>query len=547
MRRLLLVAATLPALALAACDSSTPAAPGGTGGTTTGSDDETVPQFAGNRLTRVDWTGSPVTADPLAFLARAGVAVDHLQALRNVTDTLGRSHIRVQQTIDGIPVMGGDAIVHIDTNGDIYATTGNLVLGVNVATTAPSIRPDQAQEALLAYLAQTGVTDVTIADLATPSLLIVPTATGDRLVWNSSNLIESKHADAMQLEVMIDAIDGSIVQVYDALRSEATIGTGKSLYLGQVAINTNHPSSYEMRDTTRAGTYTMDMKNRQVAMISVFTDSDNVWGNFLNSDRASAAVDAHYGAQETWDYYLTTHGRTGIDGNGRASSGRVHYSRGYNNAYWSDSCFCMTYGDGDGKTFSPLVSLDVTGHEMSHGVTASTANLTYSGESGGLNEATSDIFGTCVEFFAANANDPGDYLIGEKITLKKLATKDPGDGKYLRSMIHPTWDGKSVDNYSKYTSTLDVHYSSGIANNVFYLMAEGGMNDTSQLSVAAGGIGRAKAEQIWYRALTLYMTSSTNFAGARAATLLAAADLYGGVGSPDYNTVADAWTAVGVP
>uniref|UniRef100_UPI0013D3529C M4 family metallopeptidase n=3 Tax=Pseudomonadota TaxID=1224 RepID=UPI0013D3529C len=76
---------------------------------------------------------------------------------------------------------------------------------------------------------------------------------------------------------------------------------------------------------------------------------------------------------------------------------RVHYSRNYNNAYWSDACFCMTYGDGDGTTLRPLVALDVAGHEMTHGVTSRTANLTYSGESGGLNEATSDIFGTMVE------------------------------------------------------------------------------------------------------------------------------------------------------
>ena len=127
----------------------------------------------------------------------------------------------------------------------------------------------------------------------------------------------------------------------------------------------------------------------------------------------------------------------------------------------------------DNSTFSPLTAIDVAGHEMSHGVTSRTASLVYSGQSGGLNEATSDIFGTSVEFYANNPNDPGDYLIGEEIALRRLATKDPNTsgGKYLRNMAHPTYDGASVDNFSKYTSSLDVHYSSGIANNFFYLLS----------------------------------------------------------------------------
>src|SRR6185295_4433937 len=158
--------------------------------------------------------------------------------------------------------------------------------------------------------------------------------------------------------------------------------------------------------------------------------------NGLN-DSSTVAADAHYGVSKTWDYYKNVHGRNGIANNGVGALSRVHYGRGYVNAFWSDGCFCMTFGDGDnGVRFNPLIALDVAGHEMSHGVTSRTAGLVYSGESGGLNEATSDIFGTMVEFYAANASDAGDYLIGEKIY--KPATT----GDALRYMYNPGLDGK---------------------------------------------------------------------------------------------------------
>lgn len=208
----------------------------------------------------------------------------------------------------------------------------------------------------------------------------------------------------------------------------------------------------------------------------------------------------------------------------------------------------MTYGDGDGTTFNPFDSLDVAGHEMSHGVTSRTAKLTYSGESGGLNEATSDIFGTMVEYYTNNTNDKPDYQIGEK--LYKSGTKA------LRYMYLPSLDGKSADCWYAGVGSLDVHYSSGIANHFYYLLAEGTTNSrtcnttSSAGRVATGtntlsGIGRADAEKIWYRALTTYMTSSTNHAGARAATLNAASDLFG-TGSAQRAAAAAAWSAVNV-
>jgi Zn-dependent metalloprotease len=282
---------------------------------------------------------------------------------------------------------------------------------------------------------------------------------------------------------------------------------------------------------------------------AIFTDTNNVWGNGTLSDVQTVGVDAQYGTAVTWDYFKLVHGRNGIANDGRGAYNRVHYSRGYNNAFWSDSCFCMTYGDGDGVNFNPFDSLDVAGHEMSHGVTSRTANLVYSGESGGLNEATSDIFGTMVEYYAANANDAPDYNIGER--LYKSGTRS------LRYMYSPNLDGSSADCWYSGVGSIDVHYSSGIANHFYYLLAEGtdpaGLphsptcvsGNTKKATGAAflTGIGRATAEKIWYRALAVYMTSSTNHAAARQATLLAANDLHG-AGSVESMAVAAAWSAV---
>jgi hypothetical protein len=206
----------------------------------------------------------------------------------------------------------------------------------------------------------------------------------------------------------------------------------------------------------------------------------------------------------------------------------------------------MVYGDG-GSTFRPLVSLDVVSHEMSHGTTAATAGLIYFGESGGLNEASSDIFGTLAEFYARNKQDKGDYFIGEKIM--KVS---PG---YLRRMDNPRLDGSSYNCWGPTMGADDVHYTSGPANHWFYLLAEGsgakligGRNHNSPTcnGKVVAGIGRAQAGQIWYRALNVYMLSTTNYMGARDATIRAAQNLYG-ANSTQCKRVVAAWDAVKAP
>jgi Zn-dependent metalloprotease len=357
-------------------------------------------------------------------------------------------------------------------------------------------------------------------------------------------ILEGVQADQTpsELHVLVNAHTGQVLESFEGIHTAAATGTGKTLYSGSVSMGTNSlTSGFEMRDPTRGGFYTVNLNNGTSGG-SVFTDADNIWGSGTTSDAASAGADAHYGQKVTYDYYKNVHGRNGINGAGNSGYSRVHYSSRYNNAFWSDSCFCMTYGDGDGTTFSPLTALDVAGHEMTHGVTSRTAGLVYSGESGGLNESTSDIFGSLVEYYAASASDPGDFLIGEKIYKPSVA------GDALRYMYKPSLDGKSPDCWSSGIGGLDVHASSGVGNHFFYLLAQGSNGSPASPTCNGStvtGIGRDAAGKIWYRALTVYMTSSTNYAAARTATLKAATDLYG-TGSTQYNTVAAAWSAVSV-
>ncbi|MEV7324638.1 M4 family metallopeptidase [Streptomyces sp. NPDC093970] len=462
-----------------------------------------------------------------------------------VKDVDGTVHTRYERTYAGLPVLGGDLVVHTSEAGRTEGVTKATKAAIKVASLKPQISTAKAEKSALsvaktlgsAKSAADGARKVIWAGSGTP-VLAYETVVGGFQDDGTPN----------QLHVITDATTGKKLFEYQGI--ENATGTGKSLYSGTVSLSTNlSGSTYQLYDTTRGGHKTYNLARGTSGTGSLFTDADNTWGTGTASSSSTdqtAAVDAAYGAQETWDFYKATFGRSGIKNNGVAAYSRVHYSSGYVNAFWDDSCFCMTYGDGSGNTH-PLTALDVAGHEMSHGVTSNTAGLNYSGESGGLNEATSDIFGTGVEFYAANASDPGDYLIGEKININ-------GNGTPLRYMDKPSKDGGSADNWSSSVKNLDVHYSSGVANHFFYLLSEGSgaktingvsYNSPTYNGSTVTGIGRAKALQIWYKALTTYFTSTTNYKSARTGTLSAAAALYGS-GSTEYNTVAAAWSAVNV-
>ena len=343
---------------------------------------------------------------------------------------------------------------------------------------------------------------------------------------------------------------------------ETAKGTGHSQYVGTVKINTVRTGKpghihYVLRDTSRGGNFAVDVHNKSDVNGDgsppyrngpIFSDKDNIWGNGKPANRQTAAVDVAYGVAKTWDFYKKTFHRNGIAGNGKGVKSRVHYGNHYDNAFWADGCFCMTYGDGSGQSggFRSVTGLDVAGHEMSHGVTSRTAGLYYFGDQGGLNEANSDIFGTMVEFFAHNTKDKGDYYIGDKIVV---------GGKFLRRMDHPSLDGTSFDCWDINTGIANPHYSSGPGNHFFYLLAEGsgpkqigGLPHNSPTcggAPAVQGVGRTKAAAIWYRSLTRYFTSTESYPDARDATIRSAIDLYG-TGSAPCKQVQKAWNAVAV-
>ncbi|MFB7110223.1 M4 family metallopeptidase [Streptomyces sp. NPDC056291] len=474
-----------------------------------------------------------------------------------IVDKDGVQHVRYDRTYHQLPVLGGDFIVHLAADGSYRGADRASKGTVSLPSTTPKLSaPKAADLAVNALRAENPGTKLQQVK-AKPELIVDALHGAPRLTWRTNAVGLDSLGNPVARTVLTDARTGTQIDAWDSI--ETATGDGQSLYSGTVPLETTlSGSTYQLKDPTRGNTYTGDAENKtdlcffgicfQRAPATLFTDADNHWGTGTTADRATAAVDAQYGTNETWDYYKNVHGRNGIAGDGKGSYNRVHYGSNYNNAFWDDSCFCMTYGDGDGTTFGPLVALDVAGHEMSHGVTSKTAALTYSGESGGLNEATSDILGTLVEWYADNPSDPGDYLIGEKIVRS-------GFGKSaLRYMDKPSKDGSSADCWSSSVGNLDVHYSSGVANHFAYLLAEGSgartVNGVAYDSPTCNnssvtGIGRDKLGKIWYRALTVYMTSSTKYAGARTATLNAAKDLYG-AGGTEYNAVAAAWSATNV-
>jgi Zn-dependent metalloprotease len=452
----------------------------------------------------------------------------------------------------GLPVVGGDLVVHRGADGAWAGISQTLSRRLTMTTTPRLSTASATARALKATKATRGISKFRAA--GEPRLVVDAIGHRPRLAWAVGTAGRHQDGTPSRMTSYVDARTGAVLRREEGIQTAD--GSGQSLYSGTVPLKvTQSGSTYQLKDPTRGNTYTTDLNNQEDSIFcqifgsgcktgTTYTSPTTSFGNGTTSNRASAGVDAQYGTNVTWDYYNQVHGRNGIFGNGTGSYNRTHYGSNYVNAFWDGTK--MTYGDGDGVSYGPLVSLDVAGHEMSHGVTENTAGLTYSGESGGLNEATSDIFGTMVEFFANNANDPADYLIGEEFDLANHSG--------FRRMDNPIADGSSPNCYSSNTKNLDVHYSSGVGNHFFYLLAEGSgaksINGTAHNSPTCNGstvtgIGRDAAQRIWFRALTVYMTSGTTYSQARTATLSAASDLYG-AGSTNYNTVAAAWSAVSV-
>jgi Zn-dependent metalloprotease len=471
----------------------------------------------------------------------------------------------MNQLYKGVRVFEGESIVHM-RGGMVSGRTDALVRGLNL-NVAPSLAPAEALASAHQFLAPRG------AYVHAPSAeLVVATVTREietlrgaraisrpALAYHVHTELENGVDETRHTDFLVDAHTGAILESWSTLHTAGANGTGISQYSGTVNLNTNSAATgFELYDTTRgAGVKTYNLNHATSGTGTLYTDADNTWGNGANyvegssttaANGQTAAVDAHFGVQTTWDMYKNVFGRNGIDNTGKATYSRVHYSNSYDNAFWSDTCFCMTYGDG--SSFQTLTSMDVAGHEMTHGVTSRTANLTYRAESGGLNESMSDIFGTMAEFYRGSTGSTipatgGNWTIGEQ-----LAT--PAFNHPLRYMYKPSLDGSSPNAWSSSLKRLDVHYSSGPMNRCFYFLSQGASNVStsnfysSYLPGGMTGVGNDKAARIVYKALTAYMTSSTNYAGAKTACLNAAVALGYPAGSVEYTAVVNAFKAINV-
>ncbi|MFF4394797.1 M4 family metallopeptidase [Streptomyces sp. NPDC001480] len=541
-------------------------------------------------------TASVVKAAQTAAFAHAsatGVSQgDELHAQDVMVDPEGARHVRFVRTHNGMQVLGGDLVVHLSRQLAYTGVTRAADHTVKPATQKAKLTARQAeQKAAAAAKGEAGTAElvvdarggasalayqVTVTDNGTSQTVVVDAVTGKvrSSTPDSDEFLSPKLLDTLRERG--ETIDpstgiGSSANTAGLLGSgvsgathyPATAhGTGKTLFVGSVGLTTTATSRghYQLKDPSRYGTETRDAKGSYTEKFSAgtkFTNTTDVWGNGKTTSRASAAADAQYGVTKTLDFYKKTFNRKGIANNSKAAQAMVHWGKKVANAFWDPTCNCMLYGDGDGDMFKkPLVVLDVTGHELTHGVVEATAKLepTYVdadgnqyGEPGSLNESLADIFGSNVEFFANNAKDTPDYLVGEKLGLAQ---------KFLRRLDHPSLDRLegTIDYWSSDTYYTEVHAGSGVSSHAYYLLAEGSgkkkigsvnYDSPTYNGSTVKGIGRTKATAIFYRALTRYMVSTTDFHDARVATLKAAKDLYG-ASSTEYKTVDKAWAAVNV-
>ncbi|UOQ92966.1 M4 family metallopeptidase [Halobacillus shinanisalinarum] len=448
-------------------------------------------------------------------------------------DDLGMTHVNLQQTKNGVPVEGSEVIVHYDEENTVQSVSGHFNHEVEEAdiSTEPTLSKTEALNKAKNEVDAPEEMSYT----PTSELVIYPYNDASQLAYKVNVNFLGK--DPGNWFVFVDAKSGQVIDKYNALmhangfRSATASGLGvlgdhRKLHITHKNDKTDNLKGtqfylYDNSHDNLDGIYTYDMKNQwggedfQLPGVLYSNNSAS-----FKDDYDRAAVDAHYNSEQVYDYFLEEHDRNSLDGEGMAIKSSVHYGQDYNNAFWNGEQ--MTYGDGDGEFFISLsAGLDVAAHEMTHGVTSNSANLQYRFQSGALNEAFSDIFGALV--------DEEDWEIGEDImgedarqsgrtSLRSLSNPDKyavgaeyvsyGDG----SGMYPT----HMDEYYDLPLSLDnggVHINSSIINHAAYLTGE--------------QIGKDKLGQIYYRALTVYLTPTSDFSHARQALIQSAVDIYG--------------------
>lgn len=513
---------------------------------------------------------------------------NRFRLIREEVDELGMSHRRYQQLLNGLPIEGAIAIEHRH-QGDLRSVSGEWVhaapanlpelpainegraLNRALASVGAQLYKWQRPEEELHLKLETGNPEASYRPRG--SLVYFAGTSGlnnapPKLAFRFD--IYAEEPLSRQL-VYVDAISGRILGSLSLLQEIDSTGTAYTGYSGQQTITTDqlNPTSFRLRSTNGTGKaiQTFNLKTKTTYNLATdFSNGSNIWGKndsyTLSNNKDAYALDAHFGAEKTYDFFKTVFGRNSIDNNGLPLKSYVHYSRNYFNAFWDG--YRMTYGDGSStNNYLPLTSLDVCGHEITHGLTTYSANLNYSGESGALNEGFSDIFGTTIEAYArgrtaiGSNSDKWDWSLG-------------ADFKYvIRDMVNPKsyGDPDTYQGSNWYTGTGDnggVHTNSGVLNYWFALLCEGsgaqgvehaGLNIDGDLDTndkgykfEVKGLGLDKAQAIAYRTLTRYLTPTSNYQAARQWSIQAAVDLVSGnrLTPEEAGEVAYAWNAVGV-
>jgi len=485
----------------------------------------------------------------------------------NVEFTLKNSHqsrdnklfYRYFQTIDGYPVEFTSWHIHVK-NDRVIAFNGDIV-DLQDFTPVFSISENEALRVALNYIgADFYMWEDPNEELFLKKIQKENNATyypvGEKVITPVTpvfkdntfrtaykfNIFSKKPYDRKM--VYVDAQTGEILFDLPLIHFSDEIGTAHTQYSGIQEINTFFEDGmYILYDSTRGnGIWTLNCQNTaDYSMAIDFYDDDNIWNN-VNAQLDEYATDAHYGTMSTYDYYWNVHGRNSIDNNGHYLYSVVHFSlvqAGYPdnvNAFWNGNF--MTYGDGaPNQGIFPLTTLDICGHEVSHGLTQYTANLVYAYEPGALNESFSDIFGTMIEFYGYP--EDANWTIGEKMGMAFRSMQNPKLFGNPNTYQGQYWMFGSYDNGG-------VHINSGVLNYWFYLISEGGSgtNDNGH-SYNITGMGIEDAEQLAFKLLTEYLTPTSNYYDAYQYALIASNELFGGC-TPQTKAVGDAFYAVGV-
>ena len=473
------------------------------------------------------------------------------KVLNKSKDQMGFTHIKYKQTYNDVLVYAKEIIVHLDKKGSVKSLSGSFIPTPEEVNTDPVLNAKKIIKKLPEIFEKNLKELKDHNDSIEPTLVIYQKDNQNFLAWHLT--IFSSELD--RWELFIDDTSGEILDNInstcyaldhvkknespkrsDKIKSSkkeseedfnAVVGTGSDLNGVERELNTTFESNYyylydtskpSYNSSTGEGVLITYKSNYSEETSYIGSDSDNTWTD-------ASLVSAHYNASESYDYFYETFSRNSIDGSGGTvrSFENVKNSDGteMNNAYWNGKG--IYYGNGE-DMFTPLAgALDVAAHEWSHGVVEWTSGFVYQDESGALNESFADIFGVMV--------DRDDWAIGEDIVNSNYYPNG-----FLRSMKEPE-KGDQPSHYDDAvflgtnTDNGGVHYNSGIPNKAFYLIAS--------------DIGKEKAEQIYYRALTTYLTRSSGFIMLRIALEESAVDFHGG-SSPELASVKQALDAVGI-